>query len=145
MSPLNKTFHLPKLTQERQSSALLTNCVVQGQLCYHSITSGWVSPWSVESPCSLRPWVLQSRVSRHATAISGGHLGQCLWKTGVVIVILKKRNWGVCSNYTRITLLSLPRKLYARVLERTVHLLAKLWIREDQCGPDHGTLDQVFI
>ncbi|XP_065327683.1 scavenger receptor cysteine-rich type 1 protein M130-like [Pelmatolapia mariae] len=42
------------------------------------------------------------------------------WQTRVVIPILKKGDQRVCSNYTGITLLSLPGKVYARVLERRV-------------------------
>jgi len=39
------------------------------------------------------------------------------WQTGIVI---KKRAQRVCSNYIGFTLLSLPRKVYARVLKRRV-------------------------
>lgn len=42
------------------------------------------------------------------------------WATGVVVLILKNGDWSVCSNYRGITLLSLPGKVYARVLERKI-------------------------
>ncbi|KAK3548671.1 hypothetical protein QTP70_016417, partial [Hemibagrus guttatus] len=42
------------------------------------------------------------------------------WATGVVVPLFKKGDRGVCSNYRGITLLSLPGKVYSRVLERRV-------------------------
>ncbi|KAK3505719.1 hypothetical protein QTP70_020512 [Hemibagrus guttatus] len=42
------------------------------------------------------------------------------WATGVVVLLFKKGDRRVCSNYRGITLLSLPGKVYSRVLERRV-------------------------
>ncbi|KAK3553138.1 hypothetical protein QTP86_031724 [Hemibagrus guttatus] len=42
------------------------------------------------------------------------------WATGVVVPLFKKGDRRVCSNYRGITLLSLPEKVYSRVLERRV-------------------------
>ncbi|KAK3557981.1 hypothetical protein QTP86_005631 [Hemibagrus guttatus] len=42
------------------------------------------------------------------------------WATGVVVPLFKKGDQRVCSNYRGITLLSLPGKVYSRVLERRV-------------------------
>ncbi|KAK3525741.1 hypothetical protein QTP70_007388 [Hemibagrus guttatus] len=42
------------------------------------------------------------------------------WATGVVVPLFKKGDWRVCYNYRGITLLSLPGKVYSRVLERRV-------------------------
>ncbi|KAI3373263.1 hypothetical protein L3Q82_006384 [Scortum barcoo] len=43
------------------------------------------------------------------------------WQTGVVVpLFFKKGDRRVCSNYRGITLLSLPGKVYARVLERRI-------------------------
>ncbi|KAI3354838.1 hypothetical protein L3Q82_004643 [Scortum barcoo] len=53
----------------------------------------------------------------------------------------------VCSNYRGITLLSLPGKVYARVLERRIRpIVDHPWIQEEQCGfrPGRGTLDQLY-
>lgn len=49
--------------------------------------------------------------------------------------------------YTGISLLSLPRKIYARVMETTVHLLVKPQIQEEQCGFHicHGAMHQPYI
>ncbi|KAK3543034.1 hypothetical protein QTP70_008748 [Hemibagrus guttatus] len=68
------------------------------------------------------------------------------WATGVVIPLFKKGDRRVCSNYRGITLLSLPGKVYSRVLERRVRPLVESRIQEEQCGfrPSHGTLDQLY-
>ncbi|KAK3537268.1 hypothetical protein QTP70_007004 [Hemibagrus guttatus] len=68
------------------------------------------------------------------------------WATVVVVPLFKKGDRRVCSNYKRITLLSLPGKVYSRVLERRVKLLVKSWIQEEQCSfrPSRGTLDQLY-
>ncbi|KAK3509992.1 hypothetical protein QTP70_024336, partial [Hemibagrus guttatus] len=47
------------------------------------------------------------------------------WATGVVVPLFKKGDRRVCSNYRGITLLSLPRKVYSRVLERRVRPVLK--------------------
>ncbi|KAK3509001.1 hypothetical protein QTP70_015948 [Hemibagrus guttatus] len=50
------------------------------------------------------------------------------WATGVVVPLFKKGDQRVCSNYRGITLLSLPGKVYSRVLERRVRpVLEGLW------------------
>uniref|UniRef100_A0AAQ6INE0 ribonuclease H n=1 Tax=Anabas testudineus TaxID=64144 RepID=A0AAQ6INE0_ANATE len=66
------------------------------------------------------------------------------WQTGVVVPLFKKGDRRVCSNYRGITLLSLPGKVYARVLERRIRPLVEPRIQEEQCGfrPGRGTLDQ---
>ncbi|KAK3569880.1 hypothetical protein QTP86_006752 [Hemibagrus guttatus] len=68
------------------------------------------------------------------------------WATGVVVPLFKKGDRRVCSNYRGITLLSLPGKVYSRVLERRVRPLVEPWIQEEQCGfrPSCGTLDQPY-
>ncbi|CAM4549683.1 unnamed protein product [Leuciscus chuanchicus] len=68
------------------------------------------------------------------------------WQTGVVVPLYKKGDWRVCSNYRGITLLSLPGKVYARILERRTRPIVEPWIQEEQCGfrPGRGTLDQLY-
>ncbi|KAI3351882.1 hypothetical protein L3Q82_020711, partial [Scortum barcoo] len=43
------------------------------------------------------------------------------WQTGVVVPLFKKGDRRVCSNHRGITLLSLPGKVYTRVLERRIN------------------------
>ncbi|KAK3538143.1 hypothetical protein QTP70_032395 [Hemibagrus guttatus] len=68
------------------------------------------------------------------------------WATGVVVPLFKKGDQRVCSNYRGITLLSLPGKVYSRVLERRVRPLVEPRILEEQCGfrPSRGKLDQLY-
>ncbi|KAI3359987.1 hypothetical protein L3Q82_014319 [Scortum barcoo] len=58
------------------------------------------------------------------------------------------RGTGECEVPTTqgITLLSLPRKVYARVLERRIRPIVDPRIQEEQCGfrPGRGTLDQLY-
>ena len=68
------------------------------------------------------------------------------WQTGVVVPLHKKGDRRVCSNYRGITLLSLPGKVYARVLERRIRPIVEPRIQEEQAGfrPGRGTLDQLY-
>ncbi len=68
------------------------------------------------------------------------------WQIGVVVPLFKKGDRRVCSNYRGITLLSLPGKVYARVLERRIRPIVEPRIQEEQCGfrPGRGTLDQLY-
>ncbi|KAL0203001.1 hypothetical protein M9458_001019, partial [Cirrhinus mrigala] len=68
------------------------------------------------------------------------------WQTGVVAPLFKKGDRRVCSNYRGITLLSLPGKVYARVLERRIRPIVEPRIQEEQCGfhPGRGTMDQLY-
>ena len=52
----------------------------------------------------------------------------------------------MCSHYLKITLCSVPRKVYTRVLERRMWLLLEPRIQEEQCGfrPGSVTLDQLY-
>ena len=68
------------------------------------------------------------------------------WQTGVVVPLFNKGDRRVCSNYRGITLLSLPGKVYSRVLERRIQPIVEPQIQEEQCGfrPGCGTLDQLY-
>ncbi len=54
-----------------------------------------------------------------------------VWQTGVVVPLYKKGDRRVCSNYRGITLLSLPGKVYARVLERRIRPIVEPRIQEE--------------
>ena len=68
------------------------------------------------------------------------------WQTGIVVPIFKKGDRRECSNYRGITLLSLPGKVHARVLERKCRTIVEPKIQDTQCGfrPGRGTTDQLF-
>ena len=52
----------------------------------------------------------------------------------------------MCANYRGITLLSLPGKVYSKVLERRVRPIVEPQLEEEQCGfhPGCGTMDHHF-
>ncbi|TWW64942.1 hypothetical protein D4764_22G0005890 [Takifugu flavidus] len=68
------------------------------------------------------------------------------WQTGVVVPTFKSGDQRVCSSYRGITLLSLPGKVYARVLEKRIRSIVEPLIEEEQSGfrPSDGTTDQLF-
>ncbi|KAK3529274.1 hypothetical protein QTP70_024827, partial [Hemibagrus guttatus] len=68
------------------------------------------------------------------------------WATRMVVPLFKKGDWRVCSSNRGITLLSLPGKVYSRVLERRVRPFIEPQIQEEQCGfrPGRGTLEQLY-
>jgi len=66
------------------------------------------------------------------------------WQTGVVVPIFKKGDWRVCSNYRGITLLSLPRKVYSRVLERRLRPIVEPQLQEDQLFTLVGLLGEAW-
>uniref|UniRef100_A0AAY5K902 Reverse transcriptase domain-containing protein n=1 Tax=Esox lucius TaxID=8010 RepID=A0AAY5K902_ESOLU len=68
------------------------------------------------------------------------------WWTSVVVPLFKKGDQRVCANYRGITLLSLPGKVYSKVLERRVRQIVEPQIEEEQCGfrPGRGSTDQLF-
>ena len=52
-----------------------------------------------------------------------------------------------CKNYRGISLLSIPGKVYGRILIEKVHSLTEGLIGEEQCGfrSGNGCVDQVFV
>lgn len=53
------------------------------------------------------------------------------WKLGYLVKLLKKGDLTQCSNWHRITLLSIPSKVLARIiLERLKNALDKRWGQE---------------
>ncbi|VDP49614.1 unnamed protein product, partial [Soboliphyme baturini] len=68
------------------------------------------------------------------------------WRTGVIVPVFKKGDHKECSSYRGITLLSLPGKVYAKVLERKCRDIVDLKIQEEQCGfrPGRSTSDHTF-
>ncbi|KAI3358957.1 hypothetical protein L3Q82_015343 [Scortum barcoo] len=85
-----------------------------------------------------------TRLLQHCMEVGDSASG--VWQTGVVVPLFKKGDRRVCSNYRGITLLSLPGKVYARVLERRIRPIVDPRIQEEQCGfrPGRGTLDQLY-
>ena len=53
------------------------------------------------------------------------------WQTGVVVPLFEKGDQSVCANYRGITLLSLPGKVYSKVLERKVWPIVELGLKKN--------------
>ena len=68
------------------------------------------------------------------------------WQTGVIIPIFKKGNRTQCTNYRKISLPSLPGKVYAKCLERKCREIVESKLEDGQCGfrPGRGTTNQIF-
>jgi hypothetical protein len=69
------------------------------------------------------------------------------WRTGVVVPLFKKGDQRDCSNYRGITLLSIPGKVYSRVLYGRISEVVDRQIQDEQCGfrGGRGTTDQLFV
>ena len=68
------------------------------------------------------------------------------WQTGMIIPIFKKGDRKQCTNYRRISLLSLPGKVYAKYLERKCREIVESKLEDGQyCfRPGRSTMDRIF-
>ena len=64
------------------------------------------------------------------------------WQVGVIIPTYKKGDRKECTNYQRLSLLSLPGKVYAKCLKKKCReIVESKW--EDK-NPGRSTTDQIF-
>jgi len=68
------------------------------------------------------------------------------WKKGIIVPIHKKGSTMDCSNYRGISLLSIPGKVYARILESKLRKEVDNQIEEHQSGfrPGRSVQDHIF-
>ena len=68
------------------------------------------------------------------------------WQTSVFIFIHKKSDKKKCINYRGISVLSLPRKVYAKCLKKRCREIVEPQLQEAQYGfrPGLSTMDQIF-
>ena len=68
------------------------------------------------------------------------------WKDGQLVTIFKKGDRQLCGNYRGISLLSIPGKVFARVLLNRLSAHAEQILSEAQCGfrRGRGTVDMIF-
>ena len=68
------------------------------------------------------------------------------WKRGIIVPIHKKGSTMDCSNYRGITMLSVPGKIYARILEARLREKVEDKIEEQQSGfrPGRSVQDHIF-
>ena len=70
------------------------------------------------------------------------------WVRAIVVPLYKgKGDRNDCKNYRGISLLSIPGKVYGRILIERVRVLPERMIGEEQCGfrSGRGCVDQVFV
>ena len=68
------------------------------------------------------------------------------WKDAQLVTIFKKGDRRLCGNYRGISLLSIPGKVFARVLLNRLSSYAESFLPEAQCGfrSGRGTADMIF-
>ena len=68
------------------------------------------------------------------------------WSKGLIVKLPKKGNIQFCDNWRGITLLSVPSKVFCRILLRRIDLAIDKKLREEQAGfrKGRGCIDQIF-
>jgi hypothetical protein len=69
------------------------------------------------------------------------------WKDAQLVTIFKKGDRRLCGNYRGISLLSIPGKVFARILLNRLQTHAESFLPETQCGfrAGRGTADMIFF
>ena len=68
------------------------------------------------------------------------------WNMGLIVKIPKKGDLQNCDNWRRITLLSMPNKIFCRVLLNRIEEAIDVNLRQEQAGfrRGKGCMDQIF-
>ena len=68
------------------------------------------------------------------------------WGKAIITPIFKKGDKSDCKNYRGISLLSVPGKVFTKVLQRRMKSCVERALAEEQAGfrPGRGTTDQIF-
>ena len=69
------------------------------------------------------------------------------WDLATIVPLFKKGDSKVVTNYRGISLLSIPGKIYSRVLQKRVQMCTDGYLQEEQAGFRNGrsTSDQLFV
>ena len=69
------------------------------------------------------------------------------WRRGIIVPIHKKGSRGVCKNYRGISLLSVPGKVFGKILNDRMRSITEGKIMEEQVGfrPGRGCGENVFV
>ena len=69
------------------------------------------------------------------------------WNKGLIVKIPKKGDLQNCDNWRGITLLSMPSKIFCRVLLNRIEGAIDVNLRQEQAGfrRGEGCMDQVFL
>ena len=60
------------------------------------------------------------------------------WKTGLIVKLTKKGNLSLCNNWRGITLLSITRKVFNRVILNRIYTALDSKLRKEQIGFNKG-------
>ena len=68
------------------------------------------------------------------------------WGKAIIVPIHKKNNKMDCSNYRGISLLSIPGKVYTKMIQQRLKYYMEEIVSEEQAGfrPGRSTIDQIF-
>ena len=69
------------------------------------------------------------------------------WKDAVVVPIPKKGNLQLCDNWRGISLLDIVGKVFARIIQERLQVIAEHTLPESQCGfrKGRGCVDMIFV
>ena len=69
------------------------------------------------------------------------------WRSAIIVPIYKKGSRKVCKNYRGISLLSIPGKVFAKVLKSRVQRVTEEKVMEEQVGfmSRRGCEKQIFV
>ena len=69
------------------------------------------------------------------------------WQKAVIVAIHKKGSKKLCKNYRGISLLSIPGKIFAKILDARIRQVTEGQVMEEQAGfrVGRGCRDQIFV
>ena len=69
------------------------------------------------------------------------------WKDAVVVPIPKKGNFQLCDKWRGISLLNTVGKIFARIIQERLQVIAEHTLPESQCGfrKGRGCVDMIFV
>ena len=69
------------------------------------------------------------------------------WQKAVIVAIHKKGSKKLCKNYRGISLLSIPGKVFAKILDARIRQVTEGQVTEEQAGfrVGRGCRDQIFV
>ena len=69
------------------------------------------------------------------------------WSKAIIVPIYKSKDKQECGNYRGISLLSIPSKVYTKILQQRIRKYVEESVSEEQAGfrKGRGTIDQLFV
>ena len=68
------------------------------------------------------------------------------WTQGLIVKLPKKGDLQMCDNWRGITLLSIPSKVFCKIILKRIEAAVDAMLREEQSGfrRGRGCIDQIF-